>query len=208
MSKPTDTEPADVREVLRWADRQITDLCATVNALAKFQKVRPEDYAEKVRAALAKMPTDAAPRFTVILDGGLVQDVVSHDPQLIDARYVVIDLDVEGADEDDLDTVKLEDGEEVRAWVSVNPIGKQLIEFDLPQTAPTAEELGLTGLTVNKDAERSREMLLKERRALLNTYGSACFGDGSMAYRVAEIDRELMLSEADIETLNAGGTVG
>jgi len=55
------------------------------------------------------------PIIGIILQGGLVQCVVSNAPELIDADVVVIDYDSEGADEDELMTVPQSDGTETEA---------------------------------------------------------------------------------------------
>lgn len=44
----------DMAEALRLAEQRIEQLCSTVNTLAKFRKVRAADFAEEIRAALAK----------------------------------------------------------------------------------------------------------------------------------------------------------
>lgn len=44
----------DMLAVLKIADQRIAELCATVNTLAGFRKVRVDDYAEEIRAAIAK----------------------------------------------------------------------------------------------------------------------------------------------------------
>ena len=39
---------------LKTADRRIVELCAMINHLTGIRKVRPEDYAEEIRAAIAQ----------------------------------------------------------------------------------------------------------------------------------------------------------
>lgn len=45
----------ELRDALKTADQRITELCAMVNTLAGFRKVRAEDYAEEIRSALAQI---------------------------------------------------------------------------------------------------------------------------------------------------------
>jgi hypothetical protein len=46
-------------------------------------------------------PKDDKPRFAVVVDQGLVVDVISSDPTLIGASYATIDFDTEGLSGDD-----------------------------------------------------------------------------------------------------------
>lgn len=48
-------ELAHALAALRLAEQRIVELCGTVNVLAKFRKVRAEDYAADIRAALARL---------------------------------------------------------------------------------------------------------------------------------------------------------
>jgi len=54
----------DMLKALRLAKRRIEQLCSLANTLAGFQKVRAEDWAEPITAAIAKAEgkTPPAPR--------------------------------------------------------------------------------------------------------------------------------------------------
>lgn len=54
----------------------------------------------------------------IILEGGLVQAIESDDPDLIGIRVNILDLDSEGADDDDTDAVLVDD-EERRAVIGI-----------------------------------------------------------------------------------------
>ena len=53
----------------------------------------------------------------IIIEEGLVRGVESDDPALIGTEINVIDLDTEGADEEDLGIVN-DDGRERTAWIN------------------------------------------------------------------------------------------
>jgi len=54
----------------------------------------------------------------IILEGGLVQAIESDDPDLIGIRVNILDLDSEGADDDETDAVLVDD-EERRAVIGI-----------------------------------------------------------------------------------------
>ncbi|MFX4226435.1 MAG: hypothetical protein ACFHHU_00670 [Porticoccaceae bacterium] len=62
------------------------------------------------------MTSNIAPAFDVILEEGLVQAVQFHDPALKGLIYRVIDLDTEGACDDQLASVPKTDGTTVSVW--------------------------------------------------------------------------------------------
>lgn len=66
----------------------------------------------------------------IILEGGLVQAIESDDPDLIGIRVTILDLDSEGADDDETDAVLVDD-EERRAVIgiaNVRPITIRKVE--------------------------------------------------------------------------------
>lgn len=66
----------------------------------------------------------------IILEGGLVQAIESDDPDLIGIRVNILDLDSEGADDDETDAVLVDD-EERRAVIgiaNVRPITIRKVE--------------------------------------------------------------------------------
>lgn len=67
----------------------------------------------------------------VVIEGGIVQAVCTHDEALIGRQFVIVDYDIEGAEDDQLHTVKNGGGEGVdaQAWVSFpQDIGQAGIE--------------------------------------------------------------------------------
>jgi len=67
----------------------------------------------------------------VILEGGLVQTVVSDQPAL-DILVAVIDYDTaDGCDEEELTGIIQADGSVVKAFVSYHNVNKQTIDFTL-----------------------------------------------------------------------------
>lgn len=57
----------------------------------------------------------------IIVEGGLVQAIESDDPALIGLEVNIIDLDTDGADDDETDAV-LVDGEERRAVIGIDDV--------------------------------------------------------------------------------------
>lgn len=79
------------------------------------------------------------PEVSIILEGGIVQDVVTADERILGMPYRVIDYDTDGADEADLYGIPQEDGSLSDAYVgggsvslaTINLAGiKPLSEFD------------------------------------------------------------------------------
>lgn len=66
----------------------------------------------------------------VVVEGGIVQDVVSDDPAHVGLQYTMIDYDVEGADVDDLRLIRQSDGEAVPAYVGEGTVQHALIRVD------------------------------------------------------------------------------
>jgi hypothetical protein len=58
----------------------------------------------------------------IIIEGGLVQGIESDDPALIGTDINVIDLDTEGADDDELGIVN-DGGRERAAWIGGHTVG-------------------------------------------------------------------------------------
>lgn len=57
-------------------------------------------------------------KIVIIMDGGLIQDVITDQEE---AEVLIIDYDIEGADEDDLKSTQSSDGTVDKAWVSNYP---------------------------------------------------------------------------------------
>jgi len=50
------------------------------------------------------------PKFIVVLEGELIQCVVSHDPNFVGKEFLVVDYDTDGADESELRPICQGDG--------------------------------------------------------------------------------------------------
>ena len=68
-------------------------------------------------------------RFTIIVDGGVLQAVVSHDPALIGVEFDLIDYDTEGAEDDRLGQIKQASGELETAFIGGGIVEKQAVEI-------------------------------------------------------------------------------
>ncbi|MFX4226437.1 MAG: hypothetical protein ACFHHU_00680 [Porticoccaceae bacterium] len=69
------------------------------------------------------------PAFDIILNGGIVQAVAFNDPALQGQTYRVIDLDTDGADDDELTPIKRPDGTEIQASCTEDEIIKPEYKF-------------------------------------------------------------------------------
>jgi len=93
-------------------------------------------YAEAKQAAIAALAAHPVPKFAVILEGGLVQCVVSNDPALIGVQFAVIDYDTEGADDDEISRIPqggAHTGELADACYRVDEITKADIDYENPE---------------------------------------------------------------------------
>lgn len=72
----------------------------------------------------------APPYLAVVLEGGVVQSVVSDRPEELHAELMVIDYDSQGMDEQDLSQIPQSDGEMAQAWVYSPDLDKATIDLD------------------------------------------------------------------------------
>ncbi len=70
------------------------------------------------------------PAFDVILEGGLVNSVQFHDPALQGLSFRVIDLDTEGASDDELSTLEQHDGTSVEVFCHERDIEPSTYKLD------------------------------------------------------------------------------
>lgn len=168
------------------------------------------EFAQRAQAIIQGEPTDA-PRFAVIVDGGLVVDVVSHDPAFIGASYATIDMDTEGLTEgDEIAHVPTDDGKTKEAYVRYHTVESRPALAGIDEWKREVIDAGEWGDSPQPNTApdmTTRAQLLKERNTLMNSFGDGPRTYGGTRDRIAAIDRELMLSECDIATLNAGGTI-
>lgn len=113
--------PDPQRSILSHNERVLIELC---QALA---------------AKLEKPLHDNWKGVTVVLDGGLVQDVTSNDPRMVGLGYDVIDYDTDGAD--DCGVVKQADGSFSDAFLGGGYISQQTVEIVIEDEADTSESL-------------------------------------------------------------------
>jgi len=81
--------------------------------------------------AAAPQPTEASasPAFAVVMEGGLVQCLVTQNPAGVGTPYVIVDYDVDGADDDELVTVPQRDGSVIKAVGRHDTIAAALIDI-------------------------------------------------------------------------------
>lgn len=70
--------------------------------VADQDMVRAQQLAERIRDALNAGGSPGKRRIAVVIDGGLLQDVITDDPSLEDVEVACIDYDTEGGDEEDI----------------------------------------------------------------------------------------------------------
>lgn len=81
----------------------------------------------------SSIPLENLPKLYVIMDGGLVQEIASTDPDQQTCQIAVLDYDTDGAQEDGLVKVMHKDGDEVEASMSsyeLTPVDFQVVEMD------------------------------------------------------------------------------
>lgn len=124
-------------------DESLTDRTGPNDAAARgIMYVTAREIA---RAAIAKIeadppPSEPLPRLAIILEGGIVQDVVSDHPDLIKLESLyVIDYDTEGADVDDL--------------LPVPQGGGGTADAAIYQPNITRAEIDLAGMEAEEDAK-------------------------------------------------------
>lgn len=97
-----------------------------------------------IRAVLAQSDKPLLP-FAIIVEGGLIQDVVSSDPRLVGIKYVTIDYDTEGLSGADLITDVPQGGkdETAEAYVCHHEITESAIDLSKTDdwTSQTVEKL-------------------------------------------------------------------
>ena len=74
-----------------------------------------------------------APKVAVILEGGLVQDIVSDSPEDVPATFMVVDYSADDCDDDDEDVVLVEqgDGNTARAYARTETVYSSGIDLDV-----------------------------------------------------------------------------
>lgn len=65
----------------------------------------------------------------IVCDGGLVQDVISDEAQLIGREVVIVDYDAESACDDEISAVVQADGSTAEAVLSVQIVEKPSIDL-------------------------------------------------------------------------------
>lgn len=102
---------------------------ALTNAAMDAAEAMKRALAEADRLAAEKAP-DKLPSLAVIMEGGLVQDIVSDMPEAVKVEAIyVIDYDTEGSDRTDMSFVRQSDGQYAIAFVHDEGIGKAKIDL-------------------------------------------------------------------------------
>jgi len=87
------------------------------------------DIQRILTAAPAACQPGASPAFAIILEGGLVQCVVTQHPNGVGTPYVIVDYDPAGADADEMIAVPQEDGSITNAVGRQDAIGAARIDI-------------------------------------------------------------------------------
>lgn len=130
---PMNSEHGAARAVLQLADQFMRDW--EENEGADNEGNDPDDIA-RCKAARAKLDAFEAildapkPTIAIVLDGGLVQSVVSDRPEHFGGVTIkVIDYDTDGANWNDLHAVPQEDGTLEAAYVHDEEVGRVAIDI-------------------------------------------------------------------------------
>lgn len=118
---------------------------------------------EEIDTLCERINTSGNPEIAIILEGGLVQCVVT-DGDIVGLSYEVIDYDTDGGDEADFYGVPQEDGSISDAYVSGGSVS--LATINLSGIKPLAE--------FNDDQEGTEELLTAELRAWQEQNGLPC----------------------------------
>ena len=107
-----------------------------------------EDIKRIIAGATAAKTTDrGGPAFAIVLEGGLVQCVVTQNPNGVGTPYIIVDYDVDGADADEMITVPQEDGSIIDAVGRTDEIA--LARIDIAGIKPYAAAAGPAAAPAN-----------------------------------------------------------
>lgn len=90
------------------------------------------DFIDEIMPMIIEVLERPAPKVAVILEGGLVQDIVCDRPDEEDATFMVVDYDTKHVDDDsDLFEVKQSEGEFAKAFARIEEVSASGIDLDL-----------------------------------------------------------------------------
>lgn len=123
------------QEVAAAAARQVMAVLRkrgleTVSALIEDDECGHHDIVGEDSVPVAAIGDIDPPQLAVVLEGGVVQSIVSDRPDEVNADVMVIDYDTEGSDEEGKSYVRQDDGSYAEAWVYSHGIGKATIGLD------------------------------------------------------------------------------
>ena len=122
------------------------------------------------------------PKFAVIVQDGLVQSIVSHDPAFIAVDFVVIDYDTEGADRDDLRPIPQGDGKTELAFYGLRTTERADIDYSDAATAEAPPDRIDPGAQV---------FLVSDGERWIGSYGDFSAGTNLQPDEEAEIARAI-----------------
>lgn len=89
------------------------------------------DFISEIIPQIIEVLDRPAPKVAVVLEGGLVQDIVSDRPDKVDATFMVVDYDTKHVDDDsDLFEVKQADGGVAKAFARTEDVFPSGIDLD------------------------------------------------------------------------------
>lgn len=148
MGEPLASNPHATREEgspgFRWSEGWKAERQSQAEAAADvaYNEVMadPDATEADMQRALAEEEAQPKPKLAIILEGGLVQCVISDRPELFAGFDVcVIDYDSEGADDDEIFLVRQGDGSREEACVGHHEV--TLAGIDLHDIEPKADAL-------------------------------------------------------------------
>lgn len=90
------------------------------------------DFIDEIMPQIIEILERPAPKVAVILEGGLVQDIVSDRPDEVEATFMVVDYDTKHVDDDSgLFEVKQSKGEFAKALARTEVVSASGIDLDL-----------------------------------------------------------------------------
>lgn len=81
---------------------------------------------ERIEAGPLDVKPPEKPRLAIVLEGGLVSNIVS-DGDLVGLPVAIVDYDIEGATEDEVDEIDFTDGSTDQAVISMTAVEQALI---------------------------------------------------------------------------------
>ena len=136
LTAPVLDEPLAVMPTIvnpsKEVDKAFAQICA-VTAQACMSSKEAGDRIDSVAEILDGLATSAPaakPIIGIIIDGGLVQFVVSNRPDLVQADVIVLDYDTDGADQDEIILVRQSNGHDMEAVGHREGITPTLIDLE------------------------------------------------------------------------------